>query len=58
LLVCKHESVCVELLDQLEIEIVVDLFLETKELFGFSGAHLPIKAWSSGESELTEEINL
>jgi hypothetical protein len=52
------KSVCVELGDQLHIEIVVGLLVETKEVRGCNGGHLPIKTWNSGESELTREINL
>ena len=35
----KHESVCIKRRDQLDIEIVVGLFVETKEPFGCNGAH-------------------
>ena len=38
----------------MDTEIVIGLFVETKELFGCHGAHLLIKTCNSGESELTK----
>jgi len=54
----RTSSVKEKLRDQLDIEITVGLFVETKELFGCDGAHFLIKARNREEIELTRATNL